>query len=63
MPDIMGQLVAQAVIVAALALYFLPSIVAWRRRSRHTVLVIIVNTFLGWTFVGWLVACALVRAP
>jgi hypothetical protein len=51
--DMMLQGVAA---VAALALYFLPSIVA-DRRKRHDVLTIaLFNACMGWTVFGWLVA-------
>lgn len=39
-----------------LALYFLPGIVA-RVRNHHQVnAIFLLNLFLGWTFVGWVVA-------
>ena len=46
------------VIVAALIAYFTPTIVAKRRAIRQLAPVIVVNVFLGWTFVGWVVALA-----
>lgn len=36
--------------------YFLPTIIAVAGRRRNAVLVAIVNTLLGWSFVGWIVA-------
>ncbi len=44
--------------LALLALYFVPSFVAWRRTAKATAGVVIVNVFLGWTFIGWVVALA-----
>ncbi|PRX30674.1 T4 superinfection immunity protein [Paraburkholderia sp. BL18I3N2] len=42
--------------VLALALYFLPAVVA-DRRKRHDVLTLaLFNACLGWTVVGWLLA-------
>ncbi len=38
------------------ALYFLPSIVA--RKKPQFASVAVLNFFLGWTFVGWVVALA-----
>ncbi len=46
------------VLVLLLALYFAPSIVATRRSCKATDGIVIVNLFLGWTFVGWVVALA-----
>jgi hypothetical protein len=40
-------------------LYFLPSIIAVRRRSDNLVAVLAVNLFAGWTFIGWIVALVL----
>lgn len=38
------------------ALYFLPTIVAWGKKKADGPIVI--NIFLGWTFIGWVVALA-----
>lgn len=45
------------ILLVALALYFLPSIVAMvREKENGTGGVLLVNLFLGWTVVGWLLA-------
>jgi len=44
------------VVVAILALYFLPSIIAWRRNHNNENPIILTNLFFGWTFIGW-IAC------
>jgi len=41
-----------------MAFYFLPSLVAWSRRCTAGAGIVIVNLFLGWTFIGWVVALA-----
>ena len=40
------------------ALYFLPSIVAARRKHANNLIwgIFLLNLFLGWTFLGWLAA-------
>lgn len=38
-------------------LYFIPSWLAWGKRNVDSV--IAVNLFLGWTFIGWVVALAM----
>ena len=44
------------VLAAVVALYFLPALIA-DRRKRHDLLVIAVfNAVLGWTLLGWLLA-------
>ncbi|MBE7084252.1 MAG: superinfection immunity protein [Clostridiales bacterium] len=37
-------------------LYFLPSFVAFCRKKQNGCAIFILNFFLGWTFVGWVVA-------
>jgi hypothetical protein len=39
-----------------LVLYFIPAIIAWQRRHRQRVAILVVNIFFGWTFVGWIIA-------
>jgi hypothetical protein len=36
--------------------YFLPSIVALARQKRDLVSILLLNFFLGWTAIGWVVA-------
>jgi len=38
------------------ALYFLPAIVAHRREHHNKDAIAVLNLFLGWTFIGWVVA-------
>jgi Superinfection immunity protein len=37
-------------------MYFLPVIVALVRSRRDTLSIFLLNFFLGWTFIGWVVA-------
>lgn len=55
-PDLVWAIL---VIAFWIALYCLPTIVAYRRRvaNRHSVAV--VNIGLGWTVIGWIVALAM----
>ena len=46
-------------LVAVLAVYFLPTIVAKMRGAENASPTFIVNLFLGWTFIGWVVALAM----
>lgn len=41
-----------------LLVYFLPSVVAYARDHTNSDSILIVNLFLGWTFLGWVVALA-----
>jgi hypothetical protein len=40
--------------VFVFALYFLPTIIGWNKT--HKTGIFLVNLFLGWTFIGWVVA-------
>lgn len=51
-----GGLVGLAVVVL---LYFVPSIVAGSRHTINTGAVVVINLFLGWTFIGWVIALAM----
>jgi hypothetical protein len=41
------------------ALYFLPTIIGAIRKVPNVVSVFVINFFLGWTLVGWVVALAM----
>ena len=43
-------------IVAFAAIYLLPSLVAWYRRHHQGGAIIVLNLFLGWSLLGWVVA-------
>jgi hypothetical protein len=38
------------------AMYFLPTIIAFARNKRDTTSILLLNFFLGWTMIGWVVA-------
>ncbi|ACC74355.1 superinfection immunity protein [Paraburkholderia phymatum] len=42
--------------VAALGLYFLPSLIADRRKRHDMLTIALFNACMGWTVFGWLVA-------
>ncbi len=44
------------VLMLGVLLYLLPSIVAQLRRHKNNNSICILNIFLGWTFLGWVVA-------
>lgn len=39
--------------------YFVPAIIAYARRKANRGTILLVNVFLGWTLVGWIVALVL----
>jgi hypothetical protein len=46
-------------IVALVALYLLPTLVALARRIPGVAAIAVINILLGWSFIGWVIALAL----
>ena len=48
-----------------IAMYFLPAIIAAARHTHNATGILLLNIFLGWTVVGWVVALlmAICSAP
>lgn len=44
------------ILALILGCYFFPTIVARSSRQPNTVGIFILNLFLGWTFIGWVIA-------
>ena len=38
-------------VILIIAVYFLPTIVGWK--TEHSNGIMVLNLFLGWTFIGW----------
>ena len=41
------------------ALYFLPTIAAYSRSHHQAGAILVINLFLGWTLIGWVIALAM----
>jgi hypothetical protein len=54
-----GAIGAILIFIIVIGLYFLPSIVAVARKVTNQGSVAVINFFLGWTLVGWVVALAM----
>jgi hypothetical protein len=55
----MGRLGATELFVVGipfLAIYFLPALIAVSRKKTNRTAIILLNLFLGWTFIGWIAA-------
>ncbi len=54
-------------LVSLTVLYFTPTWVAYDRVHHQRGAIAVINVFLGWTFIGWVVAlamaCGAVKAP
>ncbi len=42
-----------------IGLYFLPAIIAAARQTHNATAILLLNIFLGWTGIGWIVALVL----
>ena len=51
-----GSIFGIIAFIIGLIIYFIPTIVAVMRHHRNLLAIILVNLFLGWTFIGWIVA-------
>jgi len=51
-----GASVGLLLIAMGLAAYFAPTIVAYARNTSNKAGVLVLNLFLGWTFIGWVIA-------
>ena len=47
------------VLVLLAGLYFLPFLIATQRKHHQQNSILILNLFLGWTFIGWVIALAM----
>ena len=46
------------IFIIALIIYFLPTIIANASDKKNTAAIAVVNIFLGWTLIGWVVSLA-----
>ncbi|HEX4758361.1 MAG TPA: superinfection immunity protein [Terracidiphilus sp.] len=46
-------------LIFAIALYFVPAIIAAARQTHNATAILLLNIILGWTVVGWFVALLL----
>jgi len=56
--DPASVLIIVALIVMALIFYFLPTIIASKRQHADKDAIFVINLFLGWTLIGWMIALA-----
>jgi hypothetical protein len=54
-----AAVVTLLLVVVGIGFYFLPTIVAVTRKVTNQGSILVVNFFLGWTFLGWVVALAM----
>jgi len=51
-----GKLVASMFFIVAPVFYFLPTYEAWNNKHQNLTSIGLLNLFLGWTLVGWVIA-------
>jgi hypothetical protein len=56
MDEIKAIIIALVISMLLFVLYFLPAFIAKSRKHRNLTGVTLLNLFLGWTFLGWIVA-------
>jgi hypothetical protein len=44
------------IILFILVIYFIPSIIAAARKKRNMAALFVLNFFLGWSFIGWVIS-------
>ena len=54
-----GTVGATVGIIVAIAAYWVPAIVAAARKVPNVGTIVVINLFLGWTVIGWIVALAM----
>ena len=56
MEALFGFLFLLLIFGVGMAMYFLPAIIAFRREHHNRTAILVLNIFLGWTFLGWVAA-------
>jgi hypothetical protein len=56
--DLAAQYTNDFLIIVGFTLYFIPAVIAFFRVHPNRVPIIIINIFLGWTLIGWVVSLA-----
>lgn len=54
-----GVILLLILVAIGFCLYFLPSFIASRRHHHQFGTILVLNIFLGWTFIGWVVCLAM----
>lgn len=51
-----GIILGLALLAVALAVYFLPTVIAYSRVKRNIWAIFALNLLLGWSVIGWVIA-------
>ncbi len=44
------------VLISVICIYFLPTITAFNKKHKNCSAIFVLNLFLGWTFIAWVLA-------
>ncbi len=53
---IIGLLIFLVIAVVCFVIYFLPTIIAFKKERDNKVSILALNLFLGWSLIGWVVS-------
>lgn len=48
--------IGMTLLILLVIFYFLPAVIAWRRRHKNATAIGVCNVLFGWTFIGWGIA-------
>ena len=49
-----------SIVLILITLYFIPSIIAIKKKHKDLSKILMINIFLGWTIVGWIISLVIV---
>lgn len=50
---IIGAILFILLLLLGIAIYFLPAIIAYKKKHANRTIILIINIIFGWTFIGW----------
>ena len=50
---VLGIITVAILIIVGIGLYFLPAIIAYKRKHANKAIILLIDFLLGWTFLGW----------
>lgn len=55
--DLFGLgIIGLILLIIGLLLYFIPTIIAFRKQRDNKISILILNFFLGWSLIGWVIS-------
>ncbi len=52
----MEILIGIIILIVGILIYFIPALMAFQRKHKNRTAILMLNLFLGWSFIGWVVA-------